>query len=437
MVVAAAVGLRVAYVLLVLDDVEPGFDALWYLLQGSLIEGGTGYVVPTSIFEGRPLPTASFPPAYPAWQALWQAVVGGGVTSARLAGIVPGLATVVLTALLGRRLLGARFGLVAAALVALDPAMVAVDGSTMSENLGVPLTVASVLAALRIADEGLRPAPLLALGVLGGAATLTRQDLVLLAALLAVVAVVLAPAPAGGRTARRVEALVAVAVVGLAVVGPWMWRNHERLGTWAISTTSPSSALAGSNCEATYRGPDLGSWDHDCVVAAVPDGDPTEVEVAAAQREAGLDHLRSNLDRLPLVLAARQARVWALWDPGDLAERDADETRDRELQVVARAVEGPMLLAGLAGLLLVVRRRRRTWPVTVVPFLVVAASAAATYGNPRFNSIAHPLAAVGLVALVGWVVARRRSPAPPPDPTGSVTVTEPGVVTAAPDPAPR
>ncbi|HEX4902092.1 MAG TPA: hypothetical protein VFV42_04730, partial [Acidimicrobiales bacterium] len=210
-----------------------------------------------------------------------------------------------------------------------------------------------------------------------------------------------------------------------------------RLGTWAISTTSPSSALAGSNCESTYGGTGLGSWDHDCVVAAIPDGDPTEVEVAAAQREAGIDHLRAELDRLPLVLAARQARVWSLWDPTDLADRDADETRDRDAQVVARAVEGPMVLAGLAGILLVVRCRRRTWPVALVPFAAVAASAAATYGNPRFAAIAHPLVAVGLAALLVRVVERRRSPGGTPDAEGSVTVTEPGVVTGRPGPAPR
>jgi hypothetical protein len=208
-------------------------------------------------------------------------------------------------------------------------------------------------------------------------------------------------------------------------VGPWAWRNHEKLGTWAISTVSPSSAMAGSNCPATYRGVDVGSWDYDCVVAAVPPGDPTEVEVAQAQREAAVDHVRSDLDRVPEVLAARQARVWALWDPTDLADRDADETRHRDVQVIARAVEGPLLLVGFVALVTLVRRRSRMWPVTVIPFLVVAASAAATYGNPRFNAIAHPMAAVGLAAVAGWAV-RRRSPADTGVQPGSVTVTEPG-----------
>ena len=227
--------------------------------------------------------------------------------------------------------------------------------------------------------------------------------------LLAVVAAALAPAPPTRSRLRRVDAVAAVAIVGLAVVGPWALRNHDQLGTWAISTVSPSSAMAGANCPSTYRAVDLGSWDHDCVVAAVPPGDPTEVEVVRAQREAALDHLRSNIDRVPMVLAARQARVWALWDPTDLADRDADESRHRDVQVIARAVEGPLLLVGFVGLVTLVRRRSRVWPMPVIPFVVVAASAAATYGNPRFNAIAHPMAAVGLAAVAGWV-ARRRSP---------------------------
>ena len=410
---------RVLYVLDVLDDVPPGLDAVWYTLQGGLIGDGVGYVSPGRFFEGTVTPTAAFPPLYPAWQAAWQSLFGAGETSVRLAGVVPGAATIVLTALLGRRLLGPAAGLAAAAIVAVDPAMVAVDGSSMSENLSVPLATAAVLVAHRAATEGLRAAGVLALGVLAGLSTLTRQDLVLLGALLAVVAAVVAPTVArtprrpgtGVSPARRAAAAFAVGLTALLVVAPWLWRNHDRLDTLAISTSSPSSAMAGSNCDRTYHGPSLGSWEFDCVSEATPPGDHGEVAVADAHRQAALRHVRENLDQLPVVLLARQARVWSLWDPHDLAARDADETRNRDFQVFARAVEGPMVLTGIAGLLLVLHRRGRHALVLLVPFVVVAFSAFAAYGNPRFNSITHPMIAIGLVhvALLLARHLRRRS----------------------------
>jgi hypothetical protein len=85
-----AVAARVAYVLWVLGPVRSGLDAIWYQLQGGSILAGTGYVVPTSLFEGELTPTAAFPPVYPAYQALWQWMFGPGATAVRMAGVVPG-----------------------------------------------------------------------------------------------------------------------------------------------------------------------------------------------------------------------------------------------------------------------------------------------------------------------------------------------------------
>ena len=140
-----AVAVRVGYVVWVLGPVQSGLDAIWYQLQGGSILAGTGFVVPTSLFEGNLTSTAAFPPAYPAYQAVWQWAVGPGAMSVRVAGVVPGVITVVLVALLGRALADARVGLLAAAAVALSPTLIAADSSTMSENLTVPLVLAALV----------------------------------------------------------------------------------------------------------------------------------------------------------------------------------------------------------------------------------------------------------------------------------------------------
>src|SRR5690606_10430392 len=74
--------------------------------------------------------------------------------------------------------------------------------------------------------------------------------------------------PAEPRT--RVVTVAVAALAATALVAPWVWRNHRALDVAAVSTLSPTSALAGANCDSTYSGANLGSWDYDCVVAARP-----------------------------------------------------------------------------------------------------------------------------------------------------------------------
>ena len=403
-VVAAGVLVRAAYVFVVLDGVAPGLDAIWYSLQGGSIKDGTGFVAPTSLFQERTIPTAGFPPVYPAYQAFWQWLFGGDPTTVRLAGLIPGAVTIVVVGLAGRQVLGRRGGLIAAFVVALDPSLLAVDGSGMSENVTVPLVAVATLLAYRIATKGLRAGPVIALGLVCGLAALSRQDLLLLLPLAAVPAVVWAPSANGWRRIGAGAALVALAAL---VVVPWAWRNHREVGSFTVSTLSPSSALAGSNCPDVYAGSSIGSWSYPCVAAvAVPPGGG-EVDLAAAQQRAATRFARSNLDRLPAVVAARQVRVWSLWDPRDLARRDADESRRYGWQLAARPIDALFAVVGIAGLAVMVRTRGRRTALFAAPCALVAFAALVSYGNPRFNSIAHPALALGLACLVDRALSRR------------------------------
>ncbi|HBX10518.1 MAG TPA: hypothetical protein DEG13_12165 [Candidatus Microthrix parvicella] len=402
-----AVAVRVGYVVWVLGPVQSGLDAIWYQLQGGSILAGTGFVVPTSLFEGNLTSTAAFPPAYPAYQAVWQWAVGPGAMSVRVAGVVPGVITVVLVALLGRALADARVGLLAAAAVALSPTLIAADSSTMSENLTVPLVLAALVLAHRVLTQGVGWPSVIALGAVCGVAVLTRQDLALMVVLVALPAV-LASVGTGLRTRLLATSLLVLVVA--SVVGPWMWRNHRKVGTYAVSTISPSSALAGSNCDATYGGPDLGSWSFPCVVDATPTGGEAEVEVADAQRAQAVEYVRRHLTDVPLVLGAREARVWGLWDPRDLARRDADETRRYGWQLASRPLDAVLAVAGVVGLAQLGRRRSWGWEWLVVsaPLVIVCVSAAASYGNPRFNVTALPVLSIGMASLLMSMIDARR-----------------------------
>ena len=64
--------------------------------------------------------------------------------------------TVALTGLIGRRIAGPRVGLLAAALAAISPILIAADGSMMAETVFVPLALGTMLLALHAAREATR-----------------------------------------------------------------------------------------------------------------------------------------------------------------------------------------------------------------------------------------------------------------------------------------
>ena len=81
---------------------------------------------------GRAVATAGFPPLWPALLAVVDKLGADGDRAFELTGAVLGAGTIALTGLVGRRVAGPRIGLVAAALVAVCPALIAADGSLMS-----------------------------------------------------------------------------------------------------------------------------------------------------------------------------------------------------------------------------------------------------------------------------------------------------------------
>ena len=103
----------------------------------------------------------------------------GSVRAAQLSGVVTGCATVALTGFVGRRVAGAGVGLVAAALAAVSPLLLAADGAVMSETFFVPLALVTLLAALAAGRSG-RVLLWIAAGVAAGLAALTRTEGLLL-----------------------------------------------------------------------------------------------------------------------------------------------------------------------------------------------------------------------------------------------------------------
>jgi len=410
-ITAAALAVRVAYILVWMDPSPLGGDAPYYHLGANLLATGYGFVQPSffalSMGAVRQ-PGAAHPPAYlvfltgpsllglrtPLDHQIWSALLGSGMT--------------VVMALLGRELGGRRAGLLAAGVAAVYPNFWLLDGLIQAETLLVFTVALATLLAYRLLHRP-RTATAVGLGAVCGIATLTRAEQLLLLPLLALPATYIATR--GQPWTRRAGASALSVAVGLAVIAPWSIYNQTRFEKPVPLTTSAGLTLAVSNCSRTYYVPDeIGSWSFVCFHGIDLTKEPSVVDAQA--RDRALRYARDHADRLPVVLTARLGRMWGVYRPNQTIGLDRVGRPYRLLQ--AGNVAYYLVLAGaVVGAVVLRRRRVAIWPM-VVHAAIATVVALAFYGTPRFRAGAEvalvALCAVALDAL--WThLGRRRAAA--------------------------
>ncbi len=386
-------------------------DALaFHELAGHLADGD-GYVS-VSLGSDQLRPSATHPPAFPVLLAALDLVGIRSVGAHRVALALLGALGVGLLGLLGQRLAGSAVGLVAAGIAALHPLWVEPGGVLMSEALHLVVITGVLLLAVLVLEQPALPR-LIGLGLVMGAAVLTRSESVVLVALIAVPLIFVA-----GRSApARLRIAGAIAAGLVVVVVPWIVRNEVQVASPTLSTNL-GGTLTGSYCADTFRSGDAyGGWSLLCAfgaAAGVP-RDPGRV-----QTEAEIDgHLRTTARRfaddhrseLPGVAAARVGRTWGLFHSGDQLRFDVSEGRPRSWQTAGQYVGWVLLVLAVVGAALLPRRDWRRWWVVAMPIVAVTISAAVIYGSTRMRISAEPsialLAAFGVVATARrWVLPR-------------------------------
>jgi 4-amino-4-deoxy-L-arabinose transferase-like glycosyltransferase len=402
-VAVVALLLRVLYTFTISPPPLPGIaDPGFYYYSAELIAQGHGYSHPF-VFQiaGHLIPTAAHPPLWPGLLALLGLftapasglghATGAAVDIARILGCLLGTCVVLLTGLLGRRIGGWRVGLLAAAIAAVYPHFITIDGFLMSEPLYGVIIGGTLLMAYRFAARPTRWGAL-ALGVLVGLAALTREEALLFVPVLLL--------PLAWRAGSQRLIFGALAVLGVVVViAPWTARNYFAFHRFVPISNGSGAVISGANCDKTYHGSSIGSWQVACV--APPHPSTNEAVRAASEQSQGLRYVGHHPARAVLVAGVRLLRVWSLFAPND------QTIGDRTVLWIGLAIYY-CLLAAAVWALVMLRRRGRRLLILIAPAIVVSITAIIGVGLDRLRYDAE----IPLIALAAWAFVflfRRRS----------------------------
>lgn len=406
---AGALALRVAYVLMLEHPTTIRGDAYAYHFGAQRLVHGRGFIDPFAYnLLGVVHQTAQHPPLYLLALAVPSAVGLGTFLDHQLWSCLMGTGTVAMVALVGRRLAGARAGLVAAGLAAVYPDIWISDGMVAAETIALLMTVVAVWSAYRLWE---RPSPRAAalLGMACALAALARAEAVVLLPLM------LAPWVVASRVElkRRAGLVAAAALAAGATLGPWVGFNLTRFDHPVLISSGLDLALVQANCDQTYYGSDIGHFSFSCIPRTpVPRGD--ESDDAAFFHRVAVSYITHHEGRLPFVAFARLGRTWGFYHP--LQEIDQDAYLQGWNLPAAQAGYAMYVIlvpAAVAGLVLLRRRRVPVSPL-LAAVVTVGAAALLTFGQIRYRVTAEGaiviLAAVAIDQAWAALAAKRRMP---------------------------
>ena len=359
-------------------------DPFFYHRGAELLAAGDGLSSDVGV------PTAQWPPVFPALLSLAYRVAGPEPLAGELLNALLGALTVVVLYLLVRRMFGRAEATVAAALLAVLPGQILWTDLLLAETLYTFLVVGTLALAVMLPR---RPWAVVVLGVAIGIATLTRgEGLLLLGAAMAV----WWPDMPRRELLARTAALAAVAVLTIA---PWTVRNALVMDAFIpLSTNSSTTLWSGHNPSArgyqSYAPPEL--------LRGIPQtGKEREVEEGKLLRREALEYMTSHplreLELIPLKLLALNrgdgyALEWVNGGAGDDRPLPADLLTP--ISVIADS-SYYLLLALTAASLLVLGPPLWRRPVVRGVLVLFAGSLVlygfVYYGNYRYRAPLEPL----------------------------------------------
>ena len=378
------------------------YDPARYVGYARAIAAGQGMIEPLSGY-----PTAYYPPGYP-WFLGIVTWLGSPLTDdvALLAAMVQavlGSLTVVLGALVGRRIAGRRAGVVAAFALALYPNLIFHSGAVMGETLYNFLFLA--FCAVAVATQWPRDLTgrrMVAAGLLLGLAVMVRPIS------LAVIPVVLFTWWRVQPNRRRLAAHSAMFLAAVAAcILPWTIRNQIRMGGFvAISTNTGDNLCIGHADGATGS---FGASDACITKYNFLNGPNDEIAADHAKTDTALKAILASPGREPRLV---WRRFWFMWvrdgdHDGLLAvqsyrfDRFIGAPTDTRLAYAADVTYWMVCITGVAGAVTLIRRRHPEDLFLVGCAVMTALVPLAFFGDSRFKVPVIPLLIIMAATLFG------------------------------------
>jgi Dolichyl-phosphate-mannose-protein mannosyltransferase len=401
-VVAAAVGW----------DFRVGSDAYVYERLAAQLYHEGEFGVPGS---ANPYDFAPGAPLFAA--AIYNLIGDVSPLAARLGLAVAGTLGVLVVYLLGRRIAGPRAGVLAAGLAAVYPPTLFYTSLLSGEPLAILTVAGAVLAFLWAADRGRSPWAWALPGLLLGLTAFLRPEYLLLTVLLALLAAVLVGLRAGPWRGVAAGGLLAVAFA--VTIAPWTVIASNDLGRFVPVSTGGGKALF----IGTYvPGDGLHERTKAHLYHRFHGTDPTPEQLRMLPMNPLLDEVAKEYPQLrrdeALGRVGRENLIrWATEEPRAVAQMMAGKIAHMwhgagspSYAPAGGAVHYLVLVAGLAGLVLLIVRRR--WEVLPILVLLVGISLigglllAGTRRNLPVMPLVIALAGASVIAAADWVRVR-------------------------------
>lgn len=231
--------LRLVFIL-TLDDKTCWLDeSIYHNLAVNLLSGN-GYV------DTSMKPTAYRPPGYPVFIAIIYFIAGTNLLAVRLVQITISLLTLVAVSGLSDRIWGLWNARCTAFICAIYPFNVYVPGMLLPTALVSLLLVFAVFMILQ-KPTAFSWFDIIGIGILVGLAILVWPTSGIIILVLAIWLWLFGPCS----WLYRLKVLAGIILVTLTVIGPWFYRNGQKLNTWTIATNAGRNFWLGNNPAAT------------------------------------------------------------------------------------------------------------------------------------------------------------------------------------------
>lgn len=400
--------IRLLYFFLIAADNQLSGDASSYHLTANIFADGLGFTEPFRYLfgaidsvpiEGKLIevitpighiePTAGHPPMWTLLLSIGSFLGFTTVFQQQIFSIFLGIPSIILAGLIGKKVGSEQLGLITASLTATYAFIWINEGLLMAETCAITGAMASILAALVLAEnQNMKNA--LIFGCVGGLAALCRAELLIYLPLVG--AVILFNKKISWR--RKILQYLSIGLAALIVISPWVIRNLYSFEENVFLSDGAGTVLVQANCDSTYYGQNLGYWELKCGEPP-PYGENGELLDESQRdivvRERAFDYISENKKRFITVVApARIGRMWGAYKP--IEQLRLDVLADRRSFAISLIGFGQYLLLlplSLMAIFKLWKKRRETIYITSAWIPIVTLTAALAFGNTRYRTAAE------------------------------------------------